>query len=477
MELSQIDARFPEFPEAVRQFLYSLLEEDPYCVPGHSDGCDYTLTVICAPVSIQKLVFLQASGAPNSSADALCFEEGSLVKEGSRYLLTGQAINYSRDTSTAFTLSFSDIRLDVAPYRANIGYFYENPWAFLNSLSSAILDRAGDSGCPPNSLEEALFPLAIEICALFYGTSHPCSGFPQLKTLIGRHGFTELLPMVTALEKAIPNREKARRISQKLVAKLNTLKYEPLWREIFQRFTDSQASYPSKEALICPPPFLQETRIRIQKLLEDLGFTGTYPDFVKRGSIPGIRLTESYGMTYWVGHEKNAVFYIHCSENVWEDMLDITFLCGTALLRPGESAGDIYTCAFNAKGRRIFHTVNYSCSYEPDPQESPDDLALKTGIAAKRAQLCKLTKQERKAAPQVNLLPLFLWIFLFGGGLFSIFMNLGMAILCAIVAWIFDGLSGIPGLLAALPWWQTILFAWLSFGGIMGLVTVLAAKE
>lgn len=182
-------------------------------------------------------------------------------------------------------------------------------------------------------------------------------------------------------------------------------------------------------------------------------------------------------MTYWVGHEKNTVFHIHCAESAWNNELDITFLCGTALLRPGESAGDIYTCAFNAKGQRIFHTVNYSCSYEPESQEEPDDLALKTGIAAKRAQLRKLTKQERKAAPQVNLLPLFLGILLFGGGFFATFMALGMAVICAIATWIFAGLSAIPEMLKELPWLQLFAFCWLSFGGVMGILTVLARRK
>lgn len=256
MDISQINCLCPDFPEAVRQLLYSLLEGDPYCVPGHSDGCDYTLTVTTA-VCIQKVVFLQASGAPEEYADALCFEEGSLVKEGSRYLLTGQAINYSRDTSVDFTLSFSDIRLDVTPYRAEIHYYPENPWGFLCGLSSAITEKADCLGCQLNSQEEALLPLAQEICDLFHGSLHVieyrCDGFPQLKKLISKHGFTELLPMVIALEKAIPNRKKAHRLSEKLIAKLNMLKYEPLWRELFQRFTASQAAYPSQADIFCPP--------------------------------------------------------------------------------------------------------------------------------------------------------------------------------------------------------------------------------
>ena len=155
-----------------------------------------------------------------------------------------------------------------------------------------------------------------------------------------------------------PNSKKRENRIRKLVSRLNSQKYEPLFRELYGRIARSQEEYPVRAEACCPPELLREKRAKIQTGMESLGYTGSYPDFIKCGTIRGIHPVGSYEKLYFVGMEKRAVFHIHCREFVVGEGLGIEFLCGTELLRKGESAGDICSCLFNAGGRRYFKTVS-----------------------------------------------------------------------------------------------------------------------
>lgn len=241
---------------------------------------------------------------------------------------------------------------------------------------------------------------------------------------------------------------------------------------------ESQSEYPSQAELCCDTKRLSETRGEIQRLMQAEGYSGTYPDFFKKGSVKRVHLAESYNMDYFVGAEKNVVFCVHCTEETFDGNLSVEFLCGTELLKKNETEGDIYSCTFDAKGRRFFTTVSYNSAVE-ESSEAQDSLEQKVKIAAKRAELKRLTKEERKAIYGFDMpyFRLFAAIFIFAGGLFGIFMTLGLMLMAVLFALIDGQPQTVPSMITDIPWWFCLVFSWVAFGGAMGIITVLSKRK
>ncbi|MBQ5626140.1 MAG: DUF3878 family protein, partial [Paludibacteraceae bacterium] len=87
--------------------------------------------------------------------------------------------------------------------------------------------------------------------------------------------------------------KKRDRLTNKLLALLNRRKYEPLWREIYKLISASQCGYPDAVPVLCNKEILHETREKIQKRMEAHGYSGNYPDFMKKGSINGLHSVTS----------------------------------------------------------------------------------------------------------------------------------------------------------------------------------------
>ena len=100
-------------------------------------------------------------------------------------------------------------------------------------------------------------------------------------------------------------------------------------------------------------------------------------------------------------------------------------------------------------------------------------------LAVKKAECLKLNKVEKKAYHGI-MIPgwsLFWRIFLIMGGFFGVAMTLAMMVL-----WIIDSLvegtgSSISEILMGFPWLLILAVGWIGFGGIMGIVTVLARRK
>lgn len=173
-------------------------------------------------------------------------------------------------------------------------------------------------------------------------------------------------------------------------------------------------------------------------------------------------------------------YHIHCTEEYFDEHLTVQFVCGTELLRKNETAGDIYSCLFNAKGRRLFQTVSYESEHiNLDGENETDDLEQKVQIAVKKAELTKLTKEERKAMGDfgISYWKLYLSVFVVMGGLFSVFMTIGFMLIAVAACLIFAQPQTIPSMFTEVPWWKLFLLTWVLFGGAMGIVTVLAKRK
>lgn len=468
----------------VREAFWALFEHDAYCGDIRQNGTDVQINVEYGAGYDRILTLLNASGIPEGEFDCLSFEIGGLVKEGNEYKLIGDAENYTEDTSISFAISFTDAKVEINLFRADAQMFDGTPWTHLQTVASTILDKYFLPGECLNDREKELLPLIVEISKLSYWAHIPDefkeADFSQLKSYILKWGYSALLPLVERLEKGYFNDKKKERIIKKLISKLNKQPYEPLWRELYQMIVDSQTDYPSKASACCSIELLKESRTNIQKLMESRGYSGEYPDFVKQGIIRGIHLAESYGMDYFIGFEKNVVYHIHCIEEYVGKHLRVEFICGTELLRKNESAGDIYSCLFNAKGRRLFRTISYESEYmNRDGEDETNDLEQRVQIAIKKAELQKLTKEERKVMDgfDISYWKLFFFIFILMGGGFAVLFTIGFILLEIVTCLVFDQPQTIPSMLADTSWWTMFLLSWILYGGIMGIIMIIFAKK
>lgn len=473
-----------DFTEEVRAAIRAVIEEEVFYGNVRKVGKDAQLNVGYTSDYDRTLTLVNASGLPEGSFDYLSFADGSLIKQDDEYILSGNAENYDDDSSTSFSIRFTDAKVDVTLFQTSEQIFTETPWANLAIIAGNILSKhlflPGDH---LNDREKELLPLIEEISALGYWmfilNESKTADFSQLKSYVVRFGYSELLPVFENLEKNFSDDKKKNRIIRKLTSKLNTQKYEPLWRELYNTISKTQEEYPTRAIALCPTELLNETRSNIQKLMESHGYSGTYPDFIKKGTTRGIRLVESYGMSYFVGAKKNAAYHIHCTEDYIGDQLTVEFICGTEILRKDETAGDIYSCMFDAEGRRLFKTVSYQSNYiNPDEDEECEsqNLEQRVQIAVKKAELKKLTKEEQKELLDFDFpyWKLFLFVFVFMGGLFGFFITIGFMLMAVLIGLIFAVPQEIPSMFSEIPWWAMFLSAWGLFGGAMGVITVLA---
>lgn len=464
------------FPEPVRESLWNTRE---YTEAAWVTKREDTLVLSSDEYSAFRYRFILegAENLPEALPDCFWHIE-SLEKTGEGYCLTGFPIAEDWEDRPPLRIPFTAIRYERQVYRVEPDGGLYTPWRTLALVALAICEKAFRSDCPCNAQEEALLPLLTELANLYHSNALPedrqSGRFPLLAALFGEFGQIRLLPLLSKVEAAKPDSVRRRNLERKLLAKLEEQACEPLWRSLYGKIQESQASYPTRVENDCDPALAAKTRAEVQAHMERLGYQGTYPDFVKEGPLKGIHLAESHGMTYFVGMEKRAVYHIHCLE-AWDGSCNVWFLCGTALPRKGEQVPDIWSCMFNAKGRRLYRQV-----WPLDPRDTPEaDLAARVEIAAKKAELRKLTKEEREwdstfAGGSVGL---FLAFLILGGGMFGILMTAGFMVMEFLTALLVGQLASFPELFLTTPWWQLLLFCWLGFGGAMGLITVLAKRK
>lgn len=370
------------------------------------------------------------------------------------------------------SVTFSDAKVEVESYNCvDAEIYWGDPWEYLQSLARQIIYKAELPGNHCNDQESALLPLLREVNYIC-GAGEENLTLPLLKQMAQRYGYSKLESLLTKAE-----------LDHKCVGRLKLLlrqkKYEPLWREVFDKICHSQKEYPKKVEACCDAYALQDARQRVQTFMELQGYTGTYPDYEKPFDIRGVRLVQTYDQSYFACCEKNAVSMIHCMETCESGVPAIHFLVGTAFLRKNEEKGDIYSCLFDAKGRGMFRLVrDISLVYELE--RKPDHLERLAAIAVKKSQLKKLTKEEREIPHSGSIISnwmAFWWTFLLAGGFFGIFMTLGMMLVSVVVLTLFGEFREIPDFLVTVPWRQILAFCWVSFGASMGIVTILGKRK
>lgn len=442
-------------------------------------GKDITMIIDDTPSFRRTLTLKNADAVPQDKEGYYCQNLGLVLqKEQNRFCFYGELEDQN------FALTFENAEAEIEVYNAcNNMAFWETPWDFLRTISFAIGMKADLPGDYCNRKEKELLPLIREIVALEYWIWLPeqeLFSFCELKKLAHQYGYNKAEFLLSKLETIKPGDSSFYKTVKKLSAVLCEKQCEPLWREIYNKISESQVDYPNKVESLCDKELLANVRNDIQTLMESKGYIGTYPDFVKAGALRGIHLEHSYNMTYFVGMEKRAEYHIHCFESFEEnDHLIIQFLCGTALLKKDEEETDIYDCLFNAKGRRLFHTVHHYIPLQDEEDREADKLDTSVTIAVKKAECMKLNPSERKEF-YGEMIPgwgMFLQMFLIGGGMFGIAMTLIAMLLCTIATAVLLSVSDIPEMLREMPWGLLLAIAWIGFGGAMGIIEVMAHRK
>ena len=395
-----------------------------------------------------------------------CLDYYELSKCGSLYCLELAYYDYDDEYSEKICrITFSGAKSRKERYNGlQIAYGFETPWEYLCSVADELSHCKG-AGCELNEMEKDLMPVTEALNNL--RSRDWTADYSALYDMAEQVGLIEL-----------------RRIAaKKLLLKLNDRCYEPLWRFIYSRLEESQAQYPNKADVLCEWIHVEGTRITIVEKLKEYGFAGKYPDFYKASSMGGPKLVASYGQSYFIAHEKNVIHHIKCIES-YEGDLRIIFICGTTCLRKDESVKtDTFSCMFNTKGRRSFHTITAECPQTvPEYMEKLPPISDFAEVAAKKASLIKLTKEERKnswfrdSSGSATMFLIALWII--AGIFLGLCMTAGFIVLEFLAYLIIKGsLRGFLVLFMDTPWWMVFLGCAIPIVGIMSVLTITGNKK
>lgn len=480
----KFESDFAVLGEPVKSALRQLLQID-FWPKLRFLGSDVQIVTDSTPAFRRILTLKNADAVPMGKIGCFCYNlELVLLEDRNRFCFRGELEDPEGGAEETFTLTFENAEVEIQLYNAcEFDTFIETPWEGLSSICYAICLKSDLPGDYCNPMEKEILTLIREVADLAYWRALPQQSmfsFGELKELTRKFGYNKVENMLGKMEATEPGDRELKKIANKLTAILCEKRHEPLWREIYNKIAESQAEYPHKADSLCDKELLTSVRGDIQELMESKGYLGTYPDFVKAGALKGIHLCNSYNMSYLIGMENRAQYHVHCYESFEEDNnLTITFLCGAAFLKKDEEETDIYDCIFNAKGRRLFHTVHNYIPLQAGEVTEADNLETSVSIAVKKAECLKLTKEEQKEY-YGNTIPgwrLFFWIFLIGGGMFGIAMTLIGMLLCVMAMIVFGEFSEIPGLFTEIPWGLCLAICWVFYGVSMGIIEVLALRK
>ncbi len=467
------------FPADVQAAFRSLNERYMY-TQIQQEGDHAAIYVDNCSSFVQKLLLKDATGIPEKQYHELTFDRLQMFEDG--FVLSGCGYDLDTDESVPFSICFTDASVEVTCFRAGAtDSLFDIPyWKYLCQTADEILRKRNLPEGAMNDEEKELIPLLREIVYISTRVGNDLED-PDLvlfRDWLSRYGYEDLLKQINRIL-ALPADKRQKPIA-KLEKALSHKKYEPMCRELMEKIFRSQEPYPEKVSCHCSAELLGDIRDQIIKQLEAQGYKGQYPHFVKHGEIRGIRMVDAFDESYCIGPEKNVIFYVSCREVMLGDELTIRFFSGTHCLRKNETAEDIWSCAFRDGGRRILRTVTFETKNDQClREEASQELSQIVNIVVKRAELKKLTKEERNL---LNGFPvpwglLYIILFFGAGGLFATLTTLVLMVMGAVATAIFGGFSMIPEILLSIPWWHFFLLTFVLYGGVMSAVTIAAKNK
>lgn len=396
---------------------------------------------------------VEASGMPVEKEIGF-FDPYELKEDVDAYILTGHISDLDYENEEDVQLRFSDAEMTLGNLRLEPIDRYGRPWQCLADCGRELLHKAQMAGELLNDRERAILPMLRELGMVTgHGSDEEVIGFDHL-----RARFTpELHPYLDRMERSIKNWKKYRKYADQLLNRLNRVEYLPLWKKIRDEIADTQTDYPVSSHVY------PEVVRRIEEGFHSRGYSGSYPEFVRTGTIERSREMRSHDTCKWVRKGTPAVFRIRVVEL---NMGQLQFLCGTELLPDGEQSLGFDSCGFDAGGRRFLRDVTWT---------EGDDLDRKLHLAAKKAELRKLTRQEKDFGELVW--PLFFVALLGFGGFAAVCMTVGMALVAGLVSLLFGGADALWSVLTVLPYGKVFWFTLATVGGTLGALVLLNLDE
>ena len=435
--------KFKSFPFTMRGFM--------------KDGKDVIIEV-SSPCCNEKIILEDCETDFDSCSIFEVFEY-NLSKSDDKYLLTVYLDNDEVHIKFSSAHSENDIKKPV-----DFEFYCYSPWSIIYFGASSVVDKYEISPSLLNEKEKDILPIMFFFNFLFSPFKTEKSdnradniekGYHSFIALCKKFGFEEIISKKIDFFSGSYN--KIDRQCARIGSELSDIKYKPLFDEIYSLLTDSQKDYPSEIELYSSKEELDAQRNKITEILYSHGYKGEYPEFYKDGKTKQTRNVMSYGVTYTVFKNSTARYFIRVSENydVYEGNIIFNFICATHIKRKNEDFADnAISAMFRDKGHRFFSVVS-------NVYENFVSLDILTNAAVKKAELIKLSKEERKLLSETNhhiFLRLFLFVFVFTSVFFGVFFTLFIMLLSLI----FVGRAGIE----AIPWGQVGLVSGLSFGGI-----------
>lgn len=339
-------------------------------------------------------------------------------------------------------IEFNDFTCEKVFYNATEAFpFWDNPYEYICDMASIIYHKHRSDPSLLCKEENDILPIVeflhfLNLSNLGEASKDATDAFISLLREYGLTKQEKLLVKLSEKKKfSVYNRNK-------LINALSLAEGECLWRRLYNDICNSQKDVQkSPSQLRCEQ--MTELQDKISDLLHKNGYEGTYPNFRKKGNISGLHLAKSYGLDYFVANEKNAMFFIkpQISFDYSGEAL-VSFLSGTILSRKNdETPEDIYSALFNAKGKRFFI---YTHSHEVLDGELEKAVLL----AVKRAELKKLTKEEKNDVSRTSVLESISYGLLFG----LLFSLLFFPVMGAIVAIALLCAGMIGDFFTCIPW-------------------------
>ena len=410
------------------------------------------------------------------------------------------------------TIDFTDLRLETQLFDYTATFLFGgSAWLIISEILTVIRTKKGILGEDfLNTKEKTLWRLGAFSPIHGIGKKHVSVSsdkkadelFCAYAVKAGNDCIAELTRQYSETNSSISMNDKDREMRmhfrskgkacKALIKEMEKPSSEKLIRLILEDLKEAAAEYPNVVELHVPPDELKAAYQVISETFHAMGYKGEYPHFRKMSAIKCVRLAEMQGQPVFIGHEKYMASMIDCfADNTLfnEQALRINFTASTVFLKKGElhkfESLDGLSGYFPYKHRRRTRSVTPAVYHGDDINYSLKESAI---IAAKTAELEKLTKKERRdhlIGNQRNNGFVFLVLMAISlGTLFGLFMVPAMLLLAL--------LAGIPltflvsdappyneyvQMMLEYPWHNIFAFCIIGFGLPMVIIIALSNKR
>ncbi len=443
-----------DFSAEVRK-AFEQIEHNGFYLDGYdiqAENGNLKINIFYNGVMKKILILKNAEYSVDISEIEIYSENVNIRKENGKYFLDADYYDYAEDgekRNDKLTISFTDAEIECRIHKPNLINFGLKPWNNLFTLAWEIANKYDIFPDCCNERETAFIPLLTELYRLDHLSDN--QRFPLLKELFIKHGFSEAAKRLEKIETEADERLRIKR-TDRFAEQLNNAKYENVWRELFDKIMESQEGYPPENA---PDEKMLLMRERINALMAENGYKGAYPEYIK---------TELKG-------KKRHAFYLYFGERYIDDLTRIKCFCGTRELKENEDIGDIYSCMFRDKTKRV--CAELSSDLFDENNEIRQDIDNYVKIAIKKAQQEKLTKEEKKAVFTNDGVSVSLPEALITGlltAIIALIIAIPLFILIGgLISFILFGADGVKDMLHEIPWFK---MSAIIFGAVWVIMTV-----